>query len=623
MTRQSTAMIGPATSKELVERVRKWIADEGLKPGAKLPSSRSLADDWKVGRTAMNYAILQLVFAGAITRDGYKLAVGAAAKPAVKSPLVLDAFIEGTAAKKTITKLVERWGMELRFHDSRDRNRFRKALLELLPNRTSGVLIDRCESVDLLQKLEDNNIPVIVLRAEWPEHSFVATRAVPIATKAVGHLVAFGHVSLVYLAAPKRLNYPIQRFKVEDAYPEACRQAGLPEAAQRMIELDSDDRAFVARTVRKLLLEPERPTALLCENIKIALATMAECAKSGHRVPADVSVLCLFDHSRATRCIPAITALGVNAASMVRIATLLLLEEVESRAGKLYGGSKHSIYCEPGLILRDSTGPAPGFEALPVSAGDGVQDAKKTALSSYRWPDRSEEREALVKKLNERIFTPLNATETWSDCEWVPLDLGEHARREFKRNKSWLGGEPLRHFRAGKRELHGVPFTIKSEILVLRSLRALSFGRSRLPSVVILPVGLRVESVFILHATGWMANHRAYGNYLFHYAEGISVTVPIIGFGTCEDQGDVVAGRTEAAITQDWHSSYPQFSNARALPYLITGEGDPLNYERYLYTYRFINPHPEKILSTLQVEISDPEQETTHAVLAITAQVRR
>jgi hypothetical protein len=68
---------------------------------------------------------------------------------------------------------------------------------------------------------------------------------------------------------------------------------------------------------------------------------------------------------------------------------------------------------------------------------------------------------------------------------------------------------------------------------------------------------------------------------------------------------------------QDWWPGSVQVRHPSAKYYIVTSEGDPEIYERYIYTLRWINPRPEVKLRGIRLE-SDPEQSATLAVLAIT-----
>ena len=50
---------------------------------------------------------------------------------------------------------------------------------------------------------------------------------------------------------------------------------------------------------------------------------------------------------------------------------------------------------------------------------------------------------------------------------------------------------------------------------------------------------------------------------------------------------------------------------------MITENGDPFDYERYLYTLEWENPYPDAALTTLYLR-SNPAMETTLALLGIT-----
>jgi hypothetical protein len=51
--------------------------------------------------------------------------------------------------------------------------------------------------------------------------------------------------------------------------------------------------------------------------------------------------------------------------------------------------------------------------------------------------------------------------------------------------------------------------------------------------------------------------------------------------------------------------------------FVVTANGDPFEYERYLYTLEWENPRPRDILREIRIS-SNPALATTLAVLAIT-----
>ncbi len=75
--------------------------------------------------------------------------------------------------------------------------------------------------------------------------------------------------------------------------------------------------------------------------------------------------------------------------------------------------------------------------------------------------------------------------------------------------------------------------------------------------------------------------------------------------------------RDESSV-QDWHPVYPVFKSSRVLPWLVAEKDDPLLYERYLYTCRWVNPHPKKTLECICLRSLLPDTRATLAVLAIT-----
>ena len=71
---------------------------------------------------------------------------------------------------------------------------------------------------------------------------------------------------------------------------------------------------------------------------------------------------------------------------------------------------------------------------------------------------------------------------------------------------------------------------------------------------------------------------------------------------------------------QDWHPSAHPFASPEALPHIITEQGDPLRYERYLYHVRILNPGKDIPLEFFQMTAEKPEARATLALLALTVE---
>ena len=98
-----------------------------------------------------------------------------------------------------------------------------------------------------------------------------------------------------------------------------------------------------------------RPSAIVCFNDKVAVGVMEAAAARGLRVPADLSVVGFddIDVSRATT--PRLTTVRQPLQEMGRTAVTMLMRQFNGHAHEAL-----SMALETRLVVRESTGPAPG-----------------------------------------------------------------------------------------------------------------------------------------------------------------------------------------------------------------------------------------------------------------------
>ena len=201
----------------------------------------------------------------------------------------------------------------------------------------------------------------------------------------------------------------------------------------------------------------------------------------------------------------------------------------------------------------------------------------------------------------------------------MPLDLGAVANRSLSHQNGWLGHLPLLHFGPGRKFIHGVTFDIIDEhqnrgrgAVVLRSNRSLSTAGRILPLEIALPIRRRVRAVYFLHACGYAGEPMPFAWYDFYLAGRRPISVPLVARGL----GDLPASASPPNI-QDWWPEFPQFNGEGVRHLVVTENGDPFDYERYLYTLEWENPYPDADLTTLYIR-SNPALETTLGLLGIT-----
>ncbi|MFD3537163.1 LacI family DNA-binding transcriptional regulator [Streptomyces sp. NPDC058664] len=112
----------------------------------------------------------------------------------------------------------------------------------------------------------------------------------------VRYLATLGHRRIARVAGPAGLAHTAVR---DAALRDACREAGIPEAAVVHTDYTGDEGA---RAARALLIAPERPTAIVFDNDIMAVAALSVAQELSLSVPADVSIVA-WDESPLTQVV--------------------------------------------------------------------------------------------------------------------------------------------------------------------------------------------------------------------------------------------------------------------------------------------------------------------------------
>ncbi len=579
----------------VLERIR------ASKPGARLPSARHFADEAGVSRARMNAAVEHLIGSGALRREGLRLFAGVQRKD---ESFTIHIFSSEERHLEPARAVVEALGGQGIVHAAPESGGLRRALLEADQTNPDGILMWYPRNLDILEDYEAKGVATVLCGDTWPGHNYVSGDNARIAGLAVHHLAALGHREIALVIRQTRSLFENLVESHESAYRAACTAEGLGDCASRIevVETDRETRDAWSR----LLESANRPTAIVCSDILVARQFTEVARESGVRVPAEVSLLSLMERAEASQCEPPLTTVGMNESMMSRLAAFLLCEEIRLRRNHTASQRRQAVACEPALTIRGSTAP-------PAS---GVAQAPPPPR---RWPDDKKERLKLAAAMNRRRHAGIGP-----GTSFRPLDLGPHVNRGLTPRSAWLGDQPLRHFEPGNHQIHGVPFLVargaekRHSVIVLRSAKARTTGSEPLPLVVTIPVGGTARSIFLLHAAGWTVRHEAFARYEFQYADGCEERLDVVSYTQGPPKQRLERRWREASSVQDWHPGYPVFDSSCVLPWLISEKGDPLLYERYLYTCRWVNPHPEKTLECIRLRSLLPDTRATLAVLAIT-----
>ncbi|MFE9466479.1 LacI family DNA-binding transcriptional regulator [Streptomyces virginiae] len=165
----------------------------------------------------------------------------------------------------------------------------------------------------------------------------------------VEHLHGLGHRRIVHIAGLPGLAHTVRR--MESLRAEAERR-GLGPDHVRSVVTDYSDAEGAAAT-RRVLAEPEPPTALVYDNDVMAVAGSAVAAELGIPVPHRLSIVAWDDSALCRVTHPRLTALVRDTAGFGRLAA----EELLSVLAGAPTGVRESE--RPWLEPRESTAPAP------------------------------------------------------------------------------------------------------------------------------------------------------------------------------------------------------------------------------------------------------------------------
>ena len=200
----------------------------------------------------------------------------------------------------------------------------------------------------------------------------------------------------------------------------------------------------------------------------------------------------------------------------------------------------------------------------------------------------------------------------------APLPLAPLLNRPLTGADAWIGGgQQLPHLTGGRRVFAGVPFELADPAGGADA--AVALRSAKLPEAVAsaeVPVGARVEAVYVLHGSGWVDGDPApFGSYELVYADGgsagVAVSAPAAdGSGSAEGAEPLVG---------DWYGAFQPFDGEAVRHARLPA--DASGVAANLYVVELVNPEPAREVASVRLR-GDAERDSTLIVLGVTA-VRR
>jgi DNA-binding LacI/PurR family transcriptional regulator len=164
------------------------------------------------------------------------------------------------------------------------------------------------------------------------------------AREAVSYLRKLGHRRIAFLAGPEQGRSSNERLQ---GYRQGIGVNGLGPSGEIVIAgaglLEDGPRALAA-----LMATPDRPSAVLCYNDLSAIGLLAAAARTGVRIPDDLSVVGYDNIPLSAYCIPPLTTVDQPTDQMGRTAVALCV-------AALAGERVENVVLEGRLIIREST----------------------------------------------------------------------------------------------------------------------------------------------------------------------------------------------------------------------------------------------------------------------------
>ncbi len=219
-----------------------------------------------------------------------------------------------------------------------------------------------------VEQIRRAGLPIVMVdSAAFPDHDAVDVNDEGGARLAAQHLLGLGHRDFLVIGVePPTPGAHVDFGGVVGrrlaGYRAALAEAGIPLPDDQVVvgpaSLEGGSACFT-----RAWEDGQRPTAVLAMSDAMAIGAIGAAARLGFRVPRDLSVVGFDDIELARHVEPPLTTVHQPVRRKGEEASRLLLEAIE---GRTVGHPEHRML-ETRLIVRGSTGPAPGREEV---AGD-------------------------------------------------------------------------------------------------------------------------------------------------------------------------------------------------------------------------------------------------------------
>jgi DNA-binding LacI/PurR family transcriptional regulator len=231
----------------------------------------------------------------------------------------------------------------------------------------------------VLEELGKREIPMVFVDAapENPNLHAIKVDYQRGIREGVQHLGVLGHRKIAFITGPAvQLSAQLRK----EAFLQAARQIGCAPPDEWVIQGDHTLEGGMA-AMEQLLLQPDRPTAVMCSNDMTAIGALRILARNGIVVPDEMSIIGFDDIHLAEFVHPPLTTVRMSRLDLARAAVDALRAHIGKQDGKT---ARAPEPVSTTLTVRESTayppktslatGKANGHSKDPVKAGPRVQE---------------------------------------------------------------------------------------------------------------------------------------------------------------------------------------------------------------------------------------------------------
>lgn len=604
--------------------LRQWIKSSKIQAGSRLPSVREIAQTLGVPYYGINRAMATLTAERVIERKGYKLFLAMPKNEATSA--VCDVVVAKNSIYVPIyRKVAKELGIQISTHLWVSTEEAVSILNRFLVTPTKGILFAppsehfTASWEKSARQLFANGIPFICVGQQSAYLPSVVTDDNQALEETFQYLLEQGHQHIA-LFTPSPWAYASSG--IISQWNWLCKKYDLPESKERVSNVSG--LRFIPEQIQRLathlLHDWKEVSALVAyiDNEYPVQQFINEFKRQGLTIPDKLSLVFIGDTPALHNSTPTVTATSADMSLLHETAYLLLkrLQRKKQELGVL--PSPFTIHVQQNLIVRNSS-----------RLGPFAQKAARTETPIPPIPDfwGNFIDPAATLDLYAAWHRPYELTLRTPDHQFAQIDLSQIVNRPYNFRRGWLGDLPLKNLQPGRNVIHGVPFNVlggnsraENGAVILRSLVNTMGSGKKLPQQVSIPVNMKSRAIYILHGCGYSNFLSRFAAYSFFSGKNKLEELPLVSLGrpdpgTKPDELDRAVAQCKI---QDWWPDYPHhdFPQARRVPLAQEQNSEAIQRHVYLYTLEWINPHPEKVVTHIEVT-SNIEQPTTLGILSV------